>query len=91
MELELISASFLPGDPADCAKVFHLEGLVDLAVLPPPWASTTMSPLRDRYALSSICLYVYVYRSQVRLDTTYCSQGPNSPKRRRLTLLPASF
>ena len=44
----MISASFLPGDPADCAKVFHLEGLVDLAVLPPPWASTTMSPLRDR-------------------------------------------
>ena len=49
MELELISAAVSPGEPADCAKVFHLEGFIDLAVLPPPWASTTMSPLRDRY------------------------------------------
>lgn len=52
MELELISASVVPGEPADCAKVFHLEFLTDLAVLPPPWASTTISPLRDRLMIA---------------------------------------
>lgn len=55
MELQLISALAVAGEPADCAVVYHLEEARSLPVISQahPWAGRDICALRDRSVAKS--------------------------------------
>ena len=70
MELQLISASVVAGEPADCAVVYHLEEVKNLPVISQahPWAGRNICALRDRsvaLALTSLCSISSLFLSRL--------------------------